>query len=192
MNWNNVRFLYSAGVEADLRSPSLPEIALVGRSNVGKSSLINHLLNQKNLARVSKTPGKTNLLNFFSVDGKFLLVDLPGYGYAKRAQSDKERWAPLIEHYLSTRPSLRLVCQLLDSRHSPTEDDSSFAQWVQLPLLFIFTKSDLISSSEIYQHHLEILPQKTIDPVHYSIKTATARRILRTYFFRICDGTSSL
>lgn len=187
MNWNNARFFYSAAVLEDLQPPSLPEIAFVGRSNVGKSSLINHLVNHSGLARVSKTPGKTALLNFFSIDEKVVLVDLPGYGYAKAEKTTKKRWASLIEHYLSTRASLSLICQLLDSRHPPTEQDLLLANWVQTPLLFIFTKSDL--SPETYNRYQTALPQKIAPPIHYSIKTATARQSLRTHLFRICYGT---
>lgn len=180
MNWNDARFVYSAGKKADLQPSSLPEIALVGRSNAGKSSLINHLLNQKDLARVSKTPGKTSLINFFLVDDTFLLVDLPGYGYAKTAQSNKKRWASFVTHYLSTRSSLSLICQLIDSRHPPTEDDCNFANWTNTPLLYIFTKSDLVSSPDGYKSHLKILPKKTFSSIHYSIKTGIARQALRT------------
>ncbi len=184
MNWNNARFFYSAATVEDLQPPSLPEIAFVGRSNVGKSSLINHLVNQNGLARISKTPGKTALLNFFSIDERLLLVDLPGYGYAKRGKNMKMRWASLIEQYLSTRTSLTLICHLIDSRHSPTEQDCLFANWTSAPLLFIFTKSDLKADTTCQT----ILPQKTLLPIHYSVKTATARQALRTHLFRICYG----
>lgn len=183
LNWNNAHFLYSAGVESDLQEPTLPEIALVGRSNVGKSSLINHLLNQKDLARVSKTPGKTKLINFFNVDDAFLIADLPGYGYAKIGHSEKERWADLIDNYLMKRKSLVLVCQLIDSRHPPTEEDLAFAKWVTTPLLYIFTKCDTSNS-----YNPGILPQKSVAQVHYSIKVGTARQVLRAQLSKVVDG----
>lgn len=186
INWNNAHFLYSAGVESDLRPLELPEIALVGRSNVGKSSLINHLLNQKDLARVSKTPGKTKLINFFNIDDQFLLVDLPGYGYAKVGHSEKERWAEAIESYLAKRKSLILICQLIDSRHPPTEEDISFAQWVHTPLLYVYTKCDHGNS-----YNPGILPQKSVAQVHYSIRVGTARQVLRAHLLRAIDETTS-
>lgn len=181
MNWNNAHFVYSAGIPTDLRLPTLPEIALVGRSNVGKSSLINHLLNHKNLARVSKKPGKTKLINFFDVDETFLLADLPGYGYAAVPDEERLRWTPLVEEYLTTRSSLKLVCLLIDARHPITEDDQRFIQWIQRPLLIIHTKSDLAPSG--------FMTQKTASHVHYSIKSGAARQFLRTYFERICHDS---
>lgn len=184
VNWNNVSFLYSAGIESNLRPTELPEVALVGRSNVGKSSLINHLLDHKDLARVSKSPGKTKLINFFDVDDTFLIADLPGYGYARVSHSEKERWTPLIENYLSKRANLQLVCQLIDARHPPTADDIAFAEWINKPLLYIFTKTDLISSPAIVERYMGILPQKSVGHIHYSIKTGSARQVLRGFLAR--------
>lgn len=151
-------FLNSASSEEhypslrDKRGQFLPEIALVGRSNVGKSSLLNHLTHQKNLARVSSTPGKTQLINFFSVDEKLTLVDLPGYGYAKISKSIRQSWANLIQTYLEKRKLLELVLLLCDCRHPPTKDDLLFAEWAkhyQKPLLLIFTKTDKLNKGAI-------------------------------------------
>lgn len=167
--------------------PTLPkkEIALVGRSNVGKSSLINHLLNQKLLAKVSATPGKTQALNFFLIDEALFLVDLPGYGYAKAAKIAQARWSKLIEGYLENRPSLTLILFLVDIRRSLTADDRAFLEWCQhyqKPFLVIFTKSDKVKESEKQKlvasavHEMKDFSPKDI--AIYSIKDPTARKIL--------------
>jgi GTP-binding protein len=127
-----------------------PEIAVVGRSNVGKSSLLNALLGRKNLAYTSKTPGKTQQLNFFRVDDRFYLVDLPGYGYAKAPQSVREEWAQLQERYLTERTSLGGVVQLIDSRHSPMDSDVSLVKRLRdrgVPHLLALTKTDKLSGN---------------------------------------------
>jgi GTP-binding protein len=125
--------------------PNKPEYAFIGRSNVGKSSLINMLVNQKNLAKTSGTPGKTQLINHFIVNGSWYLVDLPGYGYAKRSQTDRNRWQQMIEQYLRKRPNLINVFVLIDARHTPQKNDLEFInqldKW-QVPFTLIFTKAD--------------------------------------------------
>lgn len=122
-----------------------PEFAFIGRSNVGKSSLINMLVNQKNLAKTSGTPGKTQLINHFIVNDSWYLVDLPGYGYAKRSQKDRNRWEQMIEHYMKKRENLLQVFVLIDSRHSPQKNDLEFIEklgkW-QVPFVLVFTKAD--------------------------------------------------
>lgn len=122
-----------------------PEYAFIGRSNVGKSSLINMLVNQKNLAKTSGTPGKTQLINHFIVNDSWYLVDLPGYGYAKRSQKDRNRWEQMIENYMRKRKNLFQVFVLIDSRHSPQKNDLEFIQklglW-QIPFVLVFTKAD--------------------------------------------------
>lgn len=141
----------------------LPEIVFVGRSNVGKSSLINSLTNRKSLARTSGTPGKTQTINFFKVTLKtaeeerreFYLVDLPGYGYAKTSKTNRKLWAKFIDEYLSSRRDIKFVCQLIDMRHSPMESDlKSFASLVEknLPVLVIATKSDKLGKTERQKH----------------------------------------
>jgi GTP-binding protein len=125
----------------------MPEVAIVGRSNVGKSSLINHLLRKK-LAKTSSIPGKTQSINFFSVDDQFALVDLPGYGYAKVAKQVREKWGELIDGYLQNRATLRLILFLIDSRREMTEQDRALIDWAafhQKPLLVIYTKADKLS-----------------------------------------------
>jgi GTP-binding protein len=125
--------------------PNKPEYAFIGRSNVGKSSLINMLVNQKNLAKTSGTPGKTQLINHFIVNGSWYLVDLPGYGYAKRSQNDRNRWQQMIEQYLRKRPNLINVFVLIDARHMPQKNDLEFInqldKW-EVPFTLIFTKAD--------------------------------------------------
>jgi len=137
-----------------LRSESgrfLPEIAIVGRSNVGKSSLINHLTQRKELARVSATPGKTQTLNFFSLDDTLVLVDLPGYGYAKVSGALRKNWAESLDHYFEKRETLAYIFLLLDIRRIPSDEDLAFVRWAehhQKPLLIIFTKADKLNNAE--------------------------------------------
>lgn len=145
----------------------LPEIVFVGRSNVGKSSLINSLTNRKALARTSGTPGKTQTINFFRVTLKtpddtrheFYLVDLPGYGYAKTSKTNRKLWAKFIDEYLSSRRDIKFVCQLIDMRHPPQDSDlKSFASLVEknLPVLIVATKSDKLGKTE-RQKHLNVI-----------------------------------
>src|SRR5689334_810897 len=126
----------------------LPEIAFAGRSNVGKSSLLNTLVRRKSFARVSRTPGRTREINFFRVNDKFVLADLPGYGYARISKEKKADWRPLIEGYLKHTPALAGVVQLLDIRHEPSEDDVAmidFLAELELPTVIVLTKSDKLS-----------------------------------------------
>lgn len=163
----------------------LPEIAIVGKSNVGKSSLINHLLKRKDLARVSATPGKTQTINFFTVDNELALVDLPGYGFAKANEEMKQKWAQAIDHYLTHRHTLKLILFLIDSRRLPTEEDCAFAKWAShrnIPILIIFTKADTLTAHEKTQNALNSLNllenylQKThVQFLHYSIKDKRSR-----------------
>ena len=130
----------------------VPEIALVGRSNVGKSSLINCLANRKNLARTSSTPGKTATINFYDIAGKYRIVDLPGYGYAKVSKQEKEKWAGMIENYLAKRENLVQVIQLVDARHKPTADDKMMFDWIcsyNYEPFVVATKLDKLKKSQI-------------------------------------------
>jgi GTP-binding protein len=129
----------------------LPEIAFVGRSNVGKSSLINTLVGRKKLAKTSNTPGRTQLINFFTINEKISFVDLPGYGFAKVAQSVKKDWGDMIEAYLRERQSLCLVVLIMDIRRDPNDDDLSLRDWLEnfrIPYLYILTKSDKLSNNQ--------------------------------------------
>lgn len=145
---------------AEWRPPAgVPEIAFSGRSNVGKSSLINSLLRRKSAARVSQTPGKTREINFFFVNDQFYLVDLPGYGYARASHSLRESWRELIEHYLRTSSQLRGIVQLIDARRSPTPDDLrmlDFLAELELPTIVALTKTDKLRSMERTERVAEI------------------------------------
>lgn len=144
-----------------------PEIALVGRSNVGKSSLINKLVNRKNLAKSSSTPGKTRTINFYMVNESWYLVDLPGYGFAKVSKAEKLKWNKMIENYLSGRKQLRGVIQLVDIRHLPTENDVLMKDWLihyEIPLLLIATKADKISRGARQKHLNQIRKAMGLNP----------------------------
>ena len=161
MRYERFDFETSFGVSAQLKPSDMPEIAFAGRSNVGKSSLLNRVLGRKNLARVSATPGKTTTVNFFKGDG-VRFVDLPGYGYAKVSQSEKKRWALLMEHYFTSGRDLRLVVQLVDMRHPVTADDHSMMAFLtahQIPFIVVMTKSDKLNKSETAKRLAEI-PQE--------------------------------
>lgn len=152
MNVNNVKLLISAVAKKQYPNLNLPEIAFVGRSNVGKSSLINRLINRKSLARVSGVPGKTITINFYDVEDKLIFVDLPGYGFAKRSKEEIRKWGNMIEEYLITRNELKLVLMLVDIRHKPSEDDVLMYNWLceyNVPTKVIATKLDKIKKSQI-------------------------------------------
>jgi GTP-binding protein len=140
----------------------IPEIALVGRSNVGKSSTVNTLLNRRNFARISQTPGKTRTINFYLINNEFFFTDLPGYGYAKIAKSEKEKWGQIMERYLEDREELCAIFLLVDIRHEPTNDDVMMYEWIKhfgYNCVVIATKSDKISRGQ-YQKHINIIRKK--------------------------------
>ncbi|MBI9013542.1 MAG: YihA family ribosome biogenesis GTP-binding protein [Clostridiales bacterium] len=148
-------FVTSAVTKDQYPESTLPEIAMVGRSNVGKSSLINMLINRKNLARTSSTPGKTQLINFFDIDSKFTLVDLPGYGYARVSKEQKKTWGKIIETYLKTRSNLLEVILLVDLRHKPTAEDIEMYKWIKtfgFNGIVVGTKHDKIKKSQLQKH----------------------------------------
>lgn len=150
MNFNKAEFFTSYGLFKQIPKSDRAEIAFSGRSNVGKSSLINKILNRKALARVSSMPGKTVTINFYSVDGVYF-ADLPGYGYAKVSRSEKERWAGLVEGYLADDRNLALVFQLVDFRHPPTADDIMMINFLidnGIPFVVVLTKADKLTKSE--------------------------------------------
>ena len=140
----------------------LSEVALSGRSNVGKSSFINSMIGRKNMARTSQQPGKTQTLNFYNIDNQLVFVDVPGYGYAKVSKKQREAFGKMIEQYITERDSLKLVIQLVDLRHNPTEDDIlmyNFLKYYELPTLVIATKEDKIAKGKV-QKHLDNIQQK--------------------------------
>ena len=151
MNFNKVEFLISAASTKDFPKNRLPEIAFAGKSNVGKSSVINRILNRKNFARVGETPGKTVHVNYFTVDGKCYFVDLPGYGYAKVSQSEKERWGKLMEDYFASQ-RITLGILIVDARHAPTNNDITMARWFMdtgCPFVVVANKVDKLGSTKI-------------------------------------------
>ena len=153
LNLNNVSLRISAGLPRQFPADPMLQIAFSGRSNVGKSSLINSLLGRKSLARVSSAPGKTITINFYDVDKKLFLVDLPGYGFAKRKPEDKAQWSALTDGYFTRNPNLdrlKLVIQLIDSRIGPTADDEMMLRYLReagLPFLVVATKADKINTT---------------------------------------------
>lgn len=158
MNFNNVEFLISAASPKDFPKNRLPEIAFAGKSNVGKSSVINRILNRKNFARVGEKPGKTIHVNYFTVDKTCYFVDLPGYGYAKVSQSEKERWGKLMEDYFAAG-RIDLGVMIVDSRHAPTNNDITMASWfIQSgwPFVVVANKLDKVKKSQI-ESNLEVI-----------------------------------
>jgi GTP-binding protein len=147
----NATFVKSATKPAHYPESDLPEVAFAGRSNVGKSSLINVLVNRKSLVRTSSTPGRTQLINFFSVNDEFMLVDLPGYGFAKVPLAVKAQWGPMIERYLSSRGNLRGVVLIFDVRRTPGDEDRQMLGWLRaygIPAVLVVTKCDKVSKNE--------------------------------------------
>ena len=151
MNYNKVEFEAAFGTLKQIPQSDLPEIVFAGRSNVGKSSMLNRLFNRKNLARVSSMPGKTITINFFKVENNVRIVDLPGYGYAKVAKGEKRRWAEMMEGYFQSPRNIKLVVQLVDMRHKPSEDDYIMMRFLQdagLPFIVAATKSDKLNKTQ--------------------------------------------
>lgn len=159
MNIHNASITVSAVSPKQYPTDHRPEFAFAGRSNVGKSSLINKLLNRKSLARVSGTPGKTTTINFYNIDDTIYLVDLPGYGYAQRSKEEKAKWGKMMETYLSTREELVQTILLVDSRHKPTNDDIMMADWIRYyndRLIVVATKFDKLKKRE-QEPNLELI-----------------------------------
>lgn len=167
INPNNVDIIISAVDPKQYPETGLPEIALSGRSNVGKSTFINTLISRKKVARTSSKPGKTQTLNFFNIDEQLIFVDVPGYGYAKVSKKQREQFGIMIEQYLTTREALRCVIQLVDIRHKPTQDDVlmyNYLKHFEIPTIVIATKEDKIPKGKV-QKHLKIIRQTLeLDP----------------------------
>ena len=152
LNTNKAEFIKSAASASDLIRSEIPAIVFSGKSNVGKSSVINCLLCRKNFARVGQSPGKTIHVNYFLIDEKAYFVDLPGYGYAKVSRSEKERWGKLMESFFAAEGLITLGVMIVDSRHKPTADDVTMAQWfaaAECPLVIVANKADKLKKSEI-------------------------------------------
>ncbi|QQY79317.1 GTP-binding protein [Keratinibaculum paraultunense] len=171
-------------------SPHLPEIAFAGRSNVGKSSFINSMVNRKDLARISGKPGKTRTINFYNINDQFRFVDLPGYGYAKVSKAEKEKWGPIIEEYLSNRENLIEVILLVDMRHEPTELDLMMYNWIKFfgySGLVIATKADKISKGK-YQSNINMIKNKlNIEDPELIIPYSSAKNINKDLVWKILE-----
>ncbi len=186
LEFHNVEFLLSVHSRQQLPEPLLPEVAFAGRSNVGKSSLINTLISRKSMVKVSARPGKTQGLNFFNVDGRFYLVDLPGYGYAKVPRAMQDAWQGLISSYVETRQSLKGVVVILDIRHEAKTQDGQILTWLRehnIPRLPVYTKIDKLSGSLREQHARALDAGHGIRPeerVLFSAKSGQGRERLLT------------
>ncbi|MDD9269892.1 ribosome biogenesis GTP-binding protein YihA/YsxC [Paenibacillus sp. GCM10023248] len=182
MKVNQAEFVISAVGPSQYPQDALPEIALAGRSNVGKSSLINCMISRKNLARTSSQPGKTQTLNYYRINQDLYFVDLPGYGYAKVSKTKREQWGKFIESYLLNRETLRLVMQLVDLRHPPSKDDQAMYEWLRhhdVPVLVVATKADKIPKSQ-WPKHLKIVREtlgmdKGVQPLLFSSELTLGR-----------------
>lgn len=155
MNVNNVELAAVAVKAAQYPEETMPEVAFAGKSNVGKSSLINTMINRKALARTSQNPGKTRTINFYNVENKIYFVDLPGYGYAKAPKSEIAKWGKMIEDYLIKRESLKAIIMLVDIRHEPGENDRMMYDWLKHyghRIILVATKSDKLNRSQIPKH----------------------------------------
>lgn len=164
MKVTNAEFIISAVGPNQYPDDALPEIALAGRSNVGKSSLINRMINRKNLARTSSTPGKTQHLNYYRIEDSLYFVDVPGYGYAKVSKSQRQVWGAMIEKYMLDREPLKLVLLVVDLRHPPSKDDELMYDWLKhynRPVCVVATKADKIPKSR-WQKHVKIIKEALV------------------------------
>ena len=193
INYCDVRYDKSFGTAAQLPASNLPEVSFAGRSNVGKSSLINKLFGRKKLAMVSSTPGKTATINFF-VSGTVNFVDLPGYGYAQVSKSEKDRWAKLIEEYFNQDRRFALVCCLVDIRHDVSKLDINmvrFLQHMDIPFAIVFTKADKLSKSKGMQMKTALLKQLEVGAdtpcVLTSSESGTGIEELQALICQACD-----
>ena len=183
LNFQKAEFLDSCFDVKTIKLPTMPEIVFVGRSNVGKSSMINAVLGRKALARTSSTPGKTVSINFYGIDGKVLLTDLPGYGYAQRSKEQRKVWGSLIESYLSLKTrDIRLICMLTDARHEPTKDDLMMYDYL-MSTEFLFcvaaTKCDKLNKTETENRRISLAERFGTEPIMFSAQTKSGVEQLR-------------
>ncbi len=197
MNLHNAEFVISAASDRDFPRDGLPQIAFAGKSNVGKSSVINKLLLRKNLARVGEAPGKTTHINFFKIDGKAYFVDLPGYGYAKVSQKEKERWAGLIDGYFAASGLITLGIQIVDARHKPTALDVNMADWflqTGCPFLVVANKLDKLRKSDIPGNLAQIREtlglREDCSVIPFSAEKGTGREELLSHILSACGETN--
>ncbi|HOJ11720.1 MAG TPA: ribosome biogenesis GTP-binding protein YihA/YsxC [Clostridiales bacterium] len=196
INLNNARFEITAVKPYQYPSDNVPEIAFVGRSNVGKSSIINTLLNRKNLARVGATPGKTREINFYNIDDKLHFVDLPGYGYASVSKIKKSTWSNMIETYLNSRKKLELIIMMVDIRHTPSENDRIMYEWLksrEIQHIIVATKADKISRGETGRRINDIQATlgsgENVPVIAFSASTRQGKDEIWKQIYRILDLT---
>jgi GTP-binding protein len=184
MNIKSAAFITSAVKPSQYPLPERPEVAFAGRSNVGKSSLINMLLGRKNLVKTSSTPGRTQTLNFFLINEGFYLTDLPGYGYAKVPEAVKKKWAPMVEQYLKSRAGLGAVVVILDIRRMPNQADHRLFAWLahyKIPQIVVLTKADKLSKNKQARQHGRIAEDLRRNPsslIVFSAATGLGKRTL--------------
>lgn len=195
MEYIDAKFLTTAVKPEQYPDTFVPEIAFVGRSNVGKSSLINCLTNRTKLARTSSSPGKTATINFYDIAGDYRLVDLPGYGYAKVSKQEQVRWAKMIETYLSDRYNLVQVIQLVDARHKPTQDDITMMNWIRnfgYKPVVVATKLDKLKKSQIEPNLTQIYENLNLDDdsvlFPFSSETREGKEEILEFFTQICNS----
>ena len=196
MKITSVQFIKSATDPSHYPETPYPEVAFAGRSNVGKSSLINTLVNRKNLARTSNTPGRTRLINFFLVNDAYSLADLPGYGYAKVSEEIRRSWGPMVQTYMERRKNLRLMIVILDIRRDPSEQDQDLLQWFHaraIPFQIVLTKVDKLSRSQIGARKgvLEKLLRRSDSrqPIVFSARTGLGREDVWKAIYQIAFRT---
>jgi len=192
----SAKFICSAVKPEHYPSADLPEVAFAGRSNVGKSSLINKILNRKKLVRTSKTPGRTQLLNFFEINEVYRFVDLPGYGYAKVPAEVQKRWRPMVENYLTTRVNLRGMVWLLDIRREVSKEDLTLWDWLQaqqLKVIIVITKADKLSKNKRHKQAARIaksLGRKTQELIQFSAISGEGKDEIWQELIRLLETTS--
>lgn len=167
-----------------------PEVALAGRSNVGKSSLINSMVNRKALARISGTPGKTRTINFYNINDELYLVDLPGYGYAKVSREEKNKWGEMIEGYITNRDMLKLVVLLVDIRHEPTQDDKLMFQWMKSTgkqAVVVATKADKLSKNQMFKNIAVIKKSLQVEKEDILISFSSETKMGREELWQIIE-----
>ena len=191
LNINKAEFIKSAASPTDFIRDELPKIVFSGKSNVGKSSVINRLLNRKNFARVGQSPGKTIHVNYFLIDKKAYFVDLPGYGYAKVSKSERERWGKLMQQFFDADNLIDLGIMIVDARHKPTADDITMAQWFKStgrPFVVVANKSDKLKKSEI-EPNLELIRltlelDEAVPPILFSAEKGSGRDVLMSHILK--------
>lgn len=188
-------FLLGAATIEQFPKTNLPELAFSGRSNVGKSSLINSIVLKKNLALISSSPGKTRQINFFKVEGKWSFADLPGFGYAQVSKDLREQWRKLNMDYLANRDNLKLIVALVDSRHDPTETDLALIEWYEnngKDFIIVLTKCDKIKPKEVEERHKQIMHltsscKHCVEVLPYSVQTGLGRKELIAIIKRVTE-----